>query len=273
MAEGDKEIRSATDCKRCLAKADRARSSCFRNTVIEDFHDRRSAPRSALDTGDFGGPVVVIDANGPAAIPCARKWRNIEPDRDGREPPCRRQEGQPAVHVSSEGRREPRPIIRDACATSPAVCEHDARGESGSSLEGLDEVMTVIRLGLSKQLRQRLACSNAIENGVRRLDVLWGWPRPVCQAHDRNAEIARIRVGPLQASSRRKRSGDALTCLPLSSTLAALNDIIQVSVSLAGLPVCTSSWSVERGLRRSRLDEDECLSIALFYIGRDGGPV
>ena len=42
--------------------------------------------------------------------------------------------------------------------------EPEAPGVSGSILEGLDEVLTVIRLGLPKELRRSLACTNIIEN-------------------------------------------------------------------------------------------------------------
>jgi putative transposase len=42
--------------------------------------------------------------------------------------------------------------------------EHEAPGVSGSILEGLDEILTVVRLGLPSQLRRALACTNIIEN-------------------------------------------------------------------------------------------------------------
>jgi len=42
--------------------------------------------------------------------------------------------------------------------------EHDAPGVSQSLLEGLDEILTVIRLGLPSELRRSLACTNIIEN-------------------------------------------------------------------------------------------------------------
>ena len=42
--------------------------------------------------------------------------------------------------------------------------EHDAPGVSGSILEGLDEILTVTRLGLPKELRRALACTNIVEN-------------------------------------------------------------------------------------------------------------
>jgi putative transposase len=42
--------------------------------------------------------------------------------------------------------------------------ERDAPGVSGSLLEGLDEILTVTRLGLPTELRRSLACTNIIEN-------------------------------------------------------------------------------------------------------------
>jgi transposase-like protein len=42
--------------------------------------------------------------------------------------------------------------------------EHEEPGVSGSILEGLDEMLTVIRLGLPPELRRALACTNAIES-------------------------------------------------------------------------------------------------------------
>ena len=42
--------------------------------------------------------------------------------------------------------------------------EHDWQGVSASILEGLDEMLTVTRLGLPAELRRSLACTNIIEN-------------------------------------------------------------------------------------------------------------
>src|SRR4029450_4871845 len=42
--------------------------------------------------------------------------------------------------------------------------EHDAPGVSASILEGIDEILTVTRLGLPKELRRALACTNIVEN-------------------------------------------------------------------------------------------------------------
>jgi len=42
--------------------------------------------------------------------------------------------------------------------------EHEAPGVAASILEGLDEILTVVRLGLPMELRRSLACTNIIEN-------------------------------------------------------------------------------------------------------------
>ena len=42
--------------------------------------------------------------------------------------------------------------------------DHHAPGVSASILEGLDEILTVTRLGLQKELRRALACTNIVEN-------------------------------------------------------------------------------------------------------------
>ncbi|MDO9714721.1 transposase, partial [Paracraurococcus lichenis] len=50
--------------------------------------------------------------------------------------------------------------------------EPRAPGAAASILEGLDEILTVVRLGLPRELRRSLACTNIIENvmgSVRRV--------------------------------------------------------------------------------------------------------
>src|SRR5437660_11486454 len=42
--------------------------------------------------------------------------------------------------------------------------EREAPGVSASILEGIDEILTVTRLGLPVELRRSLACTNIIEN-------------------------------------------------------------------------------------------------------------
>ena len=52
--------------------------------------------------------------------------------------------------------------------------ERDWSGVSGSILDGIDEILTVTRLGLPKELRRSLACTNSIEN-------MMGTVRRVCR--------------------------------------------------------------------------------------------
>ena len=63
--------------------------------------------------------------------------------------------------------------------------EHEEPGVSGSILEGLDEILTVIRLGLPHELRRSLACTNIVENAL-------GTVRQVSATSNRwrNAEMA-----------------------------------------------------------------------------------
>jgi hypothetical protein len=52
--------------------------------------------------------------------------------------------------------------------------ERDWSGVASSILEGIDEILTVTRLGLPKELRRSLACTNMIEN-------VMGTVRRVCR--------------------------------------------------------------------------------------------
>ena len=63
--------------------------------------------------------------------------------------------------------------------------ERDAPGVAGSILEGIDEILTVVRLGLPLELRRSLACTNIIEN-------MNGTVRQVCRNVKRwqNASMA-----------------------------------------------------------------------------------
>jgi putative transposase len=63
--------------------------------------------------------------------------------------------------------------------------EQQAPGVAASILEGLDEILTVIRLGLPSELRRSLACTNIIEN-------MMGTVRRVCRnvKHWQNASMA-----------------------------------------------------------------------------------
>jgi putative transposase len=61
--------------------------------------------------------------------------------------------------------------------------EPEARGVAASILEGLDEMLTVNRLGLPAQLRRSLACTNSIEN-------MMGTVRRVCRNIKRWRNVA-----------------------------------------------------------------------------------
>ena len=52
--------------------------------------------------------------------------------------------------------------------------EQEAAGAAANILEGLDEMLTVIRVGLPIELRHSLACTNIIEN-------MMGTIRRVCR--------------------------------------------------------------------------------------------
>src|SRR6266487_2458084 len=72
--------------------------------------------------------------------------------------------------------------------------DQEAPGVAASILEGLDEMLTVNRLGLPTPLRRSLACTNSIEN-------MMGTVRRVC----RNVKRWRC-AGPLPACWRRPRA-------------------------------------------------------------------
>ena len=63
--------------------------------------------------------------------------------------------------------------------------EHEAPGVSVSILEGIDEIVTVTRLGLPMELRRSLACTNIIENmngTIRRVcRNVKRWREPACR--------------------------------------------------------------------------------------------
>jgi transposase-like protein len=63
--------------------------------------------------------------------------------------------------------------------------EHEAPSAAASIIEGLDEILTVNRLGLPAKLKRSLACTNAIEN-------MMGTVRHVCRnvKRWRNAAMA-----------------------------------------------------------------------------------
>jgi transposase-like protein len=65
-----------------------------------------------------------------------------------------------ASGLGAERSRQAEKLIRNLAQH----LERDAPGVSQSILEGLDEILTVTRLGLPSELRRSLACTNIIEN-------------------------------------------------------------------------------------------------------------
>jgi putative transposase len=89
--------------------------------------------------------------------------------------------------------------------------EQVAPGVAASILEGLDEMLTVIRLGLPPSLRRSLACTNIIEN-------MMGTIRRVCRnvKHWRDASMAlRWTAAAMQEAAKGFRRLKACKQLPL----------------------------------------------------------
>ena len=82
--------------------------------------------------------------------------------------------------------------------------DHDAPGVCGSILEGLDEILTVSRLGLPAELRRSLACANIIEN-------MNGTIRRVCR------NVKRWKDASMATNRRRKLR----SCRPVRAVAAA----------------------------------------------------
>ena len=99
--------------------------------------------------------------------------------------------------------------------------EPEARGVAASILEGLDEMLTVNRLGLPAQLRRSLACTNSIEN-------MMGTVRRVCRnvKRWRNADMAlRWTAAGMMEAAKGFRRLKAYKQLPiLKAALAAHQD-------------------------------------------------
>ena len=98
---------------------------------------------------------------------------------------------------------------------------------SGSILEGLDEILTVTRLGLPKELRRALACTNIVENVMSTV-------RRVCRnvKRWRNAAMARrwTAAGMLEAAKGFRRL-KAYKALPVLRAALAAHQIKHVSAN------------------------------------------
>jgi transposase-like protein len=99
--------------------------------------------------------------------------------------------------------------------------EQEAPGVSGTILEGMDEILTVVRLKLPMQLRRSLVCTNIIEN-------MMGTIRRVCRnvKHWRNAAMALRWIGAaMQEASKGFRRLKAHRQLPvLRAALIAIQN-------------------------------------------------
>ena len=99
-------------------------------------------------------------------------------------------------------------LIRNLAKT----LEREAPGVAGSILEGLDEILTVNRLGLPIELRRSLACTNIIENmdgAVRRVS------RNVKRWRDASMALRWTAAGMMEATKgfRRLKAHDQLPTL------------------------------------------------------------
>jgi transposase-like protein len=105
--------------------------------------------------------------------------------------------------------------------------EPEARGVAASILEGLDEMLTVNRLGLPAQLRRSLACTNSIEN-------MMGTVRRVCRnvKRWRNAAMALrwTAAGMLEATKGFRRL-KAYKALPVLKAALAAHQTKHVSAN------------------------------------------
>jgi hypothetical protein len=105
------------------------------------------------------------------------------------------------------------------CCNLARILEPPAPGAAASILEGLDETLTVVRLGLPRELRRSLACTNIVEN-------IMGSVRRVCRNAKRwrNASMALrwTAASMLEAAKgfrRRERSSTFLRPAPHSSPI------------------------------------------------------
>src|SRR5438034_3625251 len=109
--------------------------------------------------------------------------------------------------------------------------ERDWSGVAGSILEGIDEILTVTRLGLPKELRRSLACTNISE-------YVMGTVRPLCRnvTRWRSAAIAmRWTAAALQAAAKGFRRLKAHKQLPaLRAALEAKQMKASTNSVLAG---------------------------------------
>ena len=129
--------------------------------------------------------------------------------------------------------------------------ERDWSGVSGSILEGIDEILTVTRLGLPKELRRSLACTNIIEN-------VMGTVRRVCHnvKRRRSASMAMRWTAAGLPTTEGSQATSSATCRPGSAPDKKLNPRRACSPSqrcLTSISVATASQcSTNNGTSRQR---------------------
>jgi hypothetical protein len=119
--------------------------------------------------------------------------------------------------------------------------DHDAPGVSASIHEGLDEMLTVIRLGLPAELRRSLGCTNAIESLIAVL-------RQVCRNVKRWREGILIRnrksigSGPDAALELAMRPGSVSAMVGTSGSMS--NRLLPATPSARRAPLRTCGSDV-----------------------------
>ena len=117
----------------------------------------------------------------------------------------------------------------------PRRLEHDAPGVSASILEGLDEILTVTRLGLPVELRRSLACTNIIEN-------MNGTIRQVCRNVKRWRDAKRSAGAAMLEAAKGFRRLKAHKQLPiLRAALAAHQASHFIKTAGQGCVACSTS--------------------------------
>jgi hypothetical protein len=119
---------------------------------------------------------------------------------------------------------------------SPAGLTRRAPAVAASILEGLDEMLTVNRLGLPVELRRSLVCTNSIEN-------MMGTVRPLCRnvKRWRNAAMAlRWAATGMMEAAKGFRRLKASTCPFSELRLQLINP--STSTKSGAFPLCAGPF-------------------------------
>src|SRR2546429_762663 len=96
------------------------------------------------------------------SLPASHGWCHLHHRERGSPMKNRKREICTSGSVRDEAGQPPHLLGRNLAQR----LERDWSGVSGAILEGIDEILTVTRLGLPKELRRSLACTNIVENMV-----------------------------------------------------------------------------------------------------------